>query len=324
MVNVDSREFLIMPSIIVSDPKEKIYVVDYDGNKIVKFDPDGTVLGLWWLTEKGSASFRLLGSNSGAAVRNERLFLALEGYSKKYFEAVELREYSLDGKLRRKRVLEPPKAPARMPLTGAKVPFLKEETNVNGIGVDSSGRIYLFAHGNVVVALDENWQKKKEFHAVLKKGFESPGKFYEPDRRREIAYEELMLKGVGVSLRQFTSDKLSWVESSPGYCFADNIFVSPRDDIFISFVGMKPFGVIDAMLFDKTGKMIGYWKHKKKSYSEWFEKLSDMDKIETMDEKLAMAFYQDHVFVARTLHEGRAGITIHNVVQKFTRKEGAQ
>ncbi|MEJ5377351.1 MAG: hypothetical protein WHX93_12285, partial [bacterium] len=86
----------------------------------------------------------------------------------------------------------------------------------------------------------------------------------------------------------------------------------------------KPFGVIDAMVFDKTGKMIGYWKHKKKSYSEWFDKLSDMDKIETMDEKLVMAFYEDQVFVGKTLHEGRAAITIHNVVQKFTRKEGAQ
>ncbi len=133
-----------------------------------------------------------------------------------------------------------------------------------------------------------------------------------------------MLKDAGMSLRHFTSEKLSWIESGPGYYYASGIQVSPRDEIYITFVGMKPFGVIDAMIFDKTGEMIGYWKHKKKSYSEWFEKLSDVDKIETCDDQLSLAFYQEHVFVGRTLYEGRGRTRMRNVVQKFTKMEGTR
>lgn len=321
-VKVDSRDFLIMPLIIVSDPQGKIYAVDYDGNKIVKFESDGTVLALWWLTKGESTSYKSLRSHRGAAVGKERLFIALEGYSTKYPSSVELREYALEGKLKRWRVLEPPKVAARMPVTGTKVPFLKEEGNVTGIGVDSSGGIYLFAEDNTIVALDRSWNKRKEFRAVLKKGFESPGKFYDPDRRREIGYEEVMLKDAAISLRQFTSEKLSWIENGPGYYYASGIHVSPRDEIYVTFVGMKPFGVIDAMVFNTSGEMIGYWKHKRKSYSEWFEKLSDVDKIETSDDELSLAFYQDHVFVGRTLNEGRGRMRIRNVVQKFTWMEG--
>jgi len=317
-VELDSRQFLIMPLIMVSDHLGNIYVVDYKGNKVVKFDSNGAVLALWWLEERGS--YDSLSSHRGAGVQNGRLVVAREGDR---IMVPQLREYTLEGKLKRKRNIEPPKVPARMPVTGAKVPFLKYEGNVGSIGVDSTGGVYLFAEDNTVVVLDRYWNKKKQFTTVLKKGFESPGRFYDPDRRREIGYEEVMLKDAAISLRQFTSEKLSWTGNSPGYYYANGLYVSPQDEIYVTFVGMKPFGVIDAMIFDTGGEMIGYWKHKKKSYSEWFERLSDIERIETFDEYLSLAFYGSHVFIGRTLHEGRGRTGIHNVVQKFTKMEGA-
>lgn len=320
VVEVDSRESLIKPLRMASDYLGNIFVVDYAGGKIVKFDSKGVVLALWWI-EKGDEVSSI---HRGIAVYKDKLLVMLRGYSKKYHFCPELREYTLEGRLKRRRAMEPPKVPARMPITGARVPFLKEEGNIAGIGVDSAGGIYLFVEGNTVVVLDEVWNKKKEFRTVLKKGFESPGRFYDPDRRREIAYEELMLKDVALSLRKFTSEKLSWIENQPGYYYANDVHVSPKDEVYVSFLGMKPFGVIDAMIFDKTGEMMGYWKHQKKSYGQWFEQLSDIERIEAFDDELSLAFYGNDVFIGRTLHEARGSTKIHHLVQKFTRTEGTR
>lgn len=320
---VDSTNELIKPLYVASDYEGKLYLADYEGNKIVQFDSDGNVSNLWKIEHKRELKgyYRDLSSQRGFTIFKNRLYLISQGFDKKIGSVPRISEYDLNGKLVREKTIKPPKVPAQMPITGKKVPFLRAEANVTDIAVDRNGNLYLFAADTRILILDNQWNEKGYIKTVLKKGFERPKPVYDPDRKREIRYDEEISKITGVSFRGFSSDKVSWIESVPGLYYANRIHFSPEEELYVSFIGTKPFGIIDAMIFNKKGKMIGYWKHDKKSYSEWLDKLTDLQQLETTDVELDIAFYGNNIFIGRMLEEGIRTGRYHTVIQKFV-KEG--
>ena len=318
---IDSRYELINPLYIASGDQGYIFLADYEGNKIVKFDLDGNVINLWQIEQKETlaGNFDRLSHNRGLFVTNNSLYIVSEGFDRKAVSVFRISEYDLDGNLKREKTIKPPKVAARVPIIDKKIPLLKTETEVTDIIVDKDGNLYLRASDSAILKLDSQWNEKGYSKTVLEEGFEKPKPVYDPDQKREIRYDEDLFKVIGGSLRGFSTDKASWIENGPGPYYANNIVLSPKEDMYVSFIGSKPFGVIDAMIFNKQGEMIGYWKHDKKSYSGWFEKLTDIQKLETMDTVLDVAFYGKDIFIGRTLQEGKATRSYHSVIQKFVK-----
>ncbi len=313
----DLNNYLEKPLLIVSDELGNIYLSDYAGNKAVKFDSGGNVLNLWQIERANALTHEFLSTHKGISISNDKIYLVSEGDVTGSVPNVA--EYDLNGKLIREKTVKPPKVPAQMPITGKKIPLLKSEGNVRDMAADKEGNLYLFAGDTTILKLDNQWNEKGYFKTVLEEGFEKPKPVYDPDRQRTINYEDIILKGTGVSFRGFSSDKVSWIENGPGLYYGNKIHLSPDNEILVSFIGNKPFGVIDAMIINRTGKKLGYWKQDKKSYSAWFDKLTDLEKLETADVELDIAFQGNNVFIGRTLKEGTNERKYHTVIQKFTK-----
>lgn len=317
---IDSRDELIKPLAIASDDEGNIFLADYEGNKIVKFGSDGTVLNLWRITKRDALAgyYDSLGFQRGLAVSRDRLYIVSEGFNPKAGPVPMISEYDLDGRLLREKNIKNPEVPTRIAFFGEKIPLLKDKGNIAGIATDRDGNLFLYSPDSLIVQLDSQWNDVKHIKTVLDNGFESPKPVYDPERKKEVRYEEDLFKVIGGSLRGFSSDKASWMENGPGLYYANNIALSQIGQIYISFVGTKPFGVIDAMIFNKTGKMLGYWKHDKKSYSEWFDKLTDWEKLETTDTELNIVIHGKYLFIGRTLLEGKTIGKHHSIIQMFS------
>jgi hypothetical protein len=148
-----------------------------------------------------------------------------------------------------------------------------------------------------VSILDSNWKEKGEMRTVLHNGFDK--------------------------LPLFSTSILSWVETTPLYYYADRIRFSPKGDIWVSFVGAKPLGVIDAVMFDKNGAITGYWKQEKKSHSAWFDRLTHSQKRDLMDEELDIGFSGDRVIIGRLLQGGGNAVgSRHSIIQMYVLGEG--
>lgn len=322
---IDSREYLIKPLIMGSDEFNNIYLADYYGNKIVRFDEEGNLVNAWKIKQEASLGnfYEMLGFQKGLSITRDRLYVVCEGFSGKIGIAPQISEYDLKGNLIREKVIKPPRVPGRMPITGIKIPLVKEDGKVVDLAADKAGNLYLFAPDTRILVLDNQWREKGYIKTVLKEGFDRPKPVYDPDRKREIKYEEEIYKISGVGFFFFRSDKLSWIENTSGLYYADKTHLSPQEELYVSFIGNKPFGVIDAMVFNKKGNMLGYWKHEKKSYSDWFAKLTYLQQLETMDLALDISFYEDNIFIGRTLQEGTGARNNHTVIQKFV-KEGME
>jgi len=323
---VDSRFELVDPLDVASDREGNIYAVDYKGNKIVKFNDKGDVVTLWKIVRKESLGgyYDDLQHQRGLSVSNGNIYIVSEGIKLHRSKGStpflpRLSKYDLNGKLIKEMTINPPKVAARIPIVGKKIPFVKDEANVSNLAVDNEGNLYLFAADTRILKLDNKWNEKGYIKTVLKEGFEKPKQVYDPVSKRTMNYEDIILKMTGVSFHSFSSDKISWIENGPGLYYASRIHMSPANEIYVSFIGSKPFGVIDAMVVNEDGKMLGYWKNLQKSYAPWFEKLTDLEKLETIDTVVDFAFQGDNVFIGRTLRDGTDSRKYHTVIQKFTR-----
>ncbi|MBI5632542.1 MAG: hypothetical protein HZA15_03590 [Nitrospirae bacterium] len=320
-VLIETRDNLIRPIRIASDDSGNVYMADYAGNKVISFDPTGNVLSAWRLKQYDgySLDFDTLSRHRGLAISNNKVYLVFE---ESIDSGPRITEYTLDGTQTRSMSAHSPKVASRLPKVGTKIPLLKEDGYVSDVAVDRDGNLYLFSDdAPSIIKLDKQWQVIKQFNTTLKEGFVKPKPVYDPEQKREIDYTEVIFRAAGGgSFFNFSSDKLSRIGNGPGLYHADKIKFSPNEELYVSFIGNKPFGVIDAMIFDKTGKMLGYWKNDKKSYADWFDKLSDLQRLETIDTGMEIAFQGNRILIGRTLQEGTIGRKYHAVIQEYVRE----
>jgi len=105
---VDSTNELIKPLYVAPDYEGNLYLADYEGNKIVKFDSDGNVSDLWKIEHKKELKgyYRDLGSQRGFTIFKDRLYIISEGFDKKLGFAPRISEYDLNGKLIREKIIK--------------------------------------------------------------------------------------------------------------------------------------------------------------------------------------------------------------------------
>jgi len=316
---IDIRDYLISPLIIGSDEPGNLYLADYKGNKVIKFDMDGNAINLWWIEQpKGKTGYyEDLGSHNGFFVLKERLYLISKGYDRQIGSGPVISEFDLNGRLVRRKTIKPPRVPEREGFAGKSIPHKKEDGQVGGMIADNEGNLYLFSPDTTILMIDHQWNERGSIETILKEGFEKPKPVYSSDHKRDVTYKD-WLPG-GESFSNFSSEKYSWIEGQPWLYFANAIYCSPDETIYVTLVGMKPFGVIDAMIFNKKGKMIGYWKRDQKSYSPWFTTLTDDQKSVTLERWAEMAFYGDHIFIGKSFWAGTPGKERRTVIQRFAR-----
>jgi len=318
---VDSREKLISPSIIISDSVGALYIADYSGNKILKTDRYGNVLNLIEIQDKtkwhGSDDY--LNKYQGITISKTKFYLISTAWDEKHQRNVpNISQFDLNGKLIKEKTINPPLISVKLPQLGIKSTTI--DGTIRGAVLNDEDNLYLLTE-KYIIMLDRNWDEKKHIATVLNKGFEKPMPFYDPEAKRVIKYDEWMQKEFGIDFTAFNTDALPDVkEFHMMFYYPYCLSISSRNELIVTFIGGKPFGIIDAIIFDKEGIMIGYWKNKQKSYASWYKKLSDIKKNEILDEKLNIAFYGNSIFMGRRLH-----ITFndshHNIIQKFSREE---
>ena len=311
--NIDSRPYLIGPKKILSDEVGNVYLIDYQGNKIIKFNSNGEIINLWRIINtEWERDFRFLGENQGATIVNNQLYLTTRVMTDQGI-CIRVYIFTLDGKLIGKKDLPLFKvqAPYSFSPLARILPPAKSEEYVNDTAVDKIGNMYFLAGMHKVFKLNKDFKQTLSFDPVIKEGFDTGVMVCNPKTgKREKYYNQVFPSGSG----SFNSQKESGFGGSRLYDL-NGLAFSPQDELYITFTGQKPFGEIIAIVYDTNGKMIGYWKDSVKSHSNWYSKLSDIEKLTFPDQTLALTFYRDKIFVGKTIL-----YTSGSVIQKFTQQ----
>lgn len=298
-IRIDSRDYLIEPTKILSDDLGYIYLADYRGNKIVKFDSIGKSIGLWkvFVDRQIVESFPFHGVT---ITKKNHILLVGEG---EYLITPKLCEFDSGGKLLRSEELKTKIKVYYELLKSLVPPFIRIERIVD-MTADNEGNIYLLRFRNIadepsMIKLTPEWKEERTFEVILKKGFEPP---------RIKIYEKFFKK--------FDSTQMSWIDTEPGYYFPSSLF-TVGNRIYVTFLGSKPFGVIDAVIYDSKGKMVGYWKQEIRSHMDWFKRIGE--DIEIVDTSLSLAQYNSSVFIGRTMKVRKGAFYTRSVIQRFQR-----
>jgi len=301
-IHIDSRDYLIEPTKILSDESGHIYLADYSGNKIVKFDPMGKSLGLWKMfpDRKIVESFTFHGITVG---RENHLLLLGEG---EWLITPKLYECDSDGKLLRSEELKSKIKVYYQLLKGLISPLMKIE-RVADMSADKEGNMYLLRFRNIadeptIIKLTPEWKEERTFDVILKEGFESS----------KIKEYDMLFKKFGI--KKFNSTQMSWIDTEPGFYFPSSLF-TVENSIYITLLGSKPFGVIDALIYDANGKMVGYWKQKHRSHMDWYKDLDP--NIEVVDTSLSLAQFGSAMFMGRTMKIRTGAFYTKSVIQRF-------
>lgn len=177
---IDSRDFLINPLLITSDENGNIYVADYDGNKIVKYDYEGNALAEWMIKEIDT-SYDDLREHHRLFASKDKLYLI----SSKALYLPTLSEYDLNGNLIKEKQIHFYKIPfinklgwlvgnEEIDLLSGLLEFAIALKYVTSIIVPSDNYIYLFSADHKILVFDEEGDKKREITTVLRTGFKKP------------------------------------------------------------------------------------------------------------------------------------------------------
>ncbi len=166
---------------------------------------------------------------------------------------------------------------------------------------NNEGNIYLLRFRNIadeptIIKLTPEW-KERSFEVILKKGFEPP---------RIKNYEKFFKK--------FDSCQLSWVDSEPGLYFPSSLLIDGKN-IYVTFLGSKPFGQIDAVIYDKKGKTVGYWKQEARSHMDWFKRIGA--DTEVVDTSLSLAQHGSSIFIGRAMKIRTGAFYTKSIIQRF-------
>lgn len=317
----DSRNELIKPLILISDEDENIYVADYEGNKIVKFDAEGNVLNIWRIETKEALAgyYDTLSRHRGMSSATDKLYII---FNENIIYGSKISIYDLNGKLLSAKELPILHVPAMNPyeFPAKRIPIKNIEENVDDMVVDKEGNIYLLVGMIKVFKFNKNFKEVKSFEPILKEGFETDIEIYNPETKKREKYSNSWIK-------KFDSQKGSGFGLDIRYYELDKVYLSPKNELFVTFLGQKPFGVINAIIYDTDGEMLGYWKEEEKSRSEWYKNLNNVERIKSKDVNLSLAFNQGSIFIGKTI-QYRKGDTLrsdvgpelfHSIIQRFDR-----
>jgi hypothetical protein len=332
---INAIDQLINPLFIDSDEEGNIYLADYGGNKIIKFNSRGDVLNLWKMKENVNKLDSMEYDNCGFTIKNRKVYLVSGDFNPW------ITEYDLEGRIIRKKEIKSLKVSRISWVLGYKIPIERDEeedavlnyfgignARINDIGVDNRENIYLKVEDRIgldkgVFILDKNLNKVGYIRTVLKKGFDRLNIPYISNPKERINYRMLLYKLVinkllDIEYHIFNTAAFSgWLEGGPGLYSTSNLILDSDDNIYITFVGLKIFGVIDAMIFNNKGKMIGYWKQRDRIYTEWIRNSLYEVKDLKGDIELDIAFYKDFIYIGRVMSEGYKN---NNIIQKFIRE----
>lgn len=294
---VDSREQLINPLVINSDGFNNIYLADYEGNKIVKFNSEGSVLNLWRIEQvKELGRHEDLSIHKGVSIVLDKVYLISKGWAENVGYVPRVSICNLNGEKLLVKNLSILKVPAFNPYEypAARIPFKTIEGYVNDMAVDSNGNIYLLAGMVKIFKYNKDFRELKSFEPVLKEGFNTDVKVYNPETGTYEKYASWWGRG-------FNSQKGSGFGLGLRYYDLSKLYVSPENELFVTFIGQKPFGVINAIIYNTDGKILGYWKEEEKGRSEWYKDLNDIEKIKSKELNLNLAFYEKNIFAGKTI-----------------------
>jgi hypothetical protein len=294
------------PIKILSDSLGNIYTADYKANQLIKFDRNGLLEKKWKMLPAepiGAGDiFR------GVAVAPKARILTIgEG---DVIMTPGLYEYDTNWKLIKRQGLESRIKAYLKLFKNALIPSLMKVERIGDMTTDTTGNLYLLKYKNitegpVIVKLTPSWKEEREFEVILKEGFEAP-KIPEFEKRMPG------FKGI----KQFDTTQMSWMETEPGFYFPSKLFFDGKY-LYVTFLGSKPFGVIDAVIYDQKGMMVGYWKERNRSYMDWYKSLS-LD-IEVIDIALSEAGYGSSIFLGRTMEIKTGAFYSKNIIQKFNK-----
>lgn len=294
---------------LASDSDGYLYMVDYGSRKLIKLSASGDVVF--------SKKFGDGGHDRGFDVSNGKISVIDRSIvSPKY----SLIRFATDGKVSR-RIEEyvPGTTRDKFKFQDKTVEVMNEAVSVNSIAYDDEGSLYMLVGKNDLYKYDKNMKQKFTFKPVLKNGFDTEVYYYDEQTKKKERYEEEFTKAVAL-VGGFTSRtvaNLGLFGMDMHLYDLDRVYVSPQGEVFVTFVGEKPFGAINAIVYDKRGKMVGYWKSDKKSASEWFDKLNDLGKIKAEERHLGLAFYSNKIYMSKDIALG--GSTSYGCVQVFER-----
>jgi hypothetical protein len=320
----DSRHSLVRPLRLVSDDKGLIYLADYEGNKIVKFNPDGKVSGLWEIVRSGGEGgmYDYLPNDQGLSLSGDQLYLVT---NRVLPDGPDVYLFDLDGNLRRKVELPTLRIPAMNPyeFPAKRNPFKKVEGEVNDMAIDKGNHMYLLSGRLVIFKYNQELKEVKSFEPILDEGFDTDVKVLNPETGKHEVYASSEIPW----LKKFDSQKGSGFGLDLRYYDLDRLYFSPGDELFITFVGQKPFGTMNALIYSGEGRRLGFWKVDAKSYSQWFKDLTEVERLKSVERTLNLAFQGKRIFVGKTIqyHQGdilgshRGPEVNRTIVQMFER-----
>lgn len=313
------------PFKIGSDSDGNLYSIDFKSNLITKYNAIGRIISAWIIdADPNKAQFLDSSKDKGFFVTSQKVYVANKLNDKNSL----LYEFDLKGTLIRKGSVEPPLSRMYLKLWEGsrgetplfKIPLWNKKSPITDIVADDDGTVFLFSaagfntdYDSTMVILNDAWKKKRAFRTVLQTGFDKPEPVYDARRKIWENTQNKIREALGFTIHQFTSEPDT---SHPYFYFASAVALSP-ESIYITFCGRKPAGVVDAMIVNRRGKLIGYLKQARKSYSPWFSQLNDYQRYLTTDDALYITFYENNVVIARTMSESFRW-ELHKKEQQFT------
>jgi len=143
-IHIDSRDYLIEPKKILSDDSGYLYLPDYKGNKIVKFDSTGKTVGLWRIF-RNIQTVEIFPFYGVTITKKNHILLIGEG---KYLITPKLCEFDSGGRLLRSEELKS-KIEVYSQLLKSLVPPLFKIERVADMSADDEGNIYIFLDSGI-------------------------------------------------------------------------------------------------------------------------------------------------------------------------------
>jgi hypothetical protein len=293
------------PSGLASDRSGNIYVADYGVNKIKKFSAQGKFLTSWKIDPEREENAEIdIMAVSGFAVFQDKYVYAVD------IDDLGVVKYDTAGKfLGRFELMKEfwiKRGPVEELLLLSDSPFeggSPELFFISDLTVDQNGELFLFdMRLNVVCHLDSKGMLKRWYPVVLNNGFDLDV--------NPKAWKQLQNMG----MKKFNT---AW--SNPHVPLYVPAYIACSGKlVFVTLVGFKPFGIIDAVVLNPSDGALSYFKQKSRSTLKEFQEKTGEDLI---DIRTPATFFDRYLFLGRTVEiEQKVTGRNHSAVQKFELK----